>query len=67
MTTSKDLLTNLRERCQRYATDQIARACGLDKQTVRKVKNNVATGTLKMQSLYKLDAGLNSMEGIEND
>lgn len=53
---------------QGKTTKDIAKASGVDVLAVRKVRNNVNTGSLKMSSLCKIYTGLNAMNGVaDND
>jgi len=68
MTTPDMLFNTLRRMMQGKTTKQVAKASGVDVLAVRKVRNNVNTGTLKMGTLRKIFEGLKTMRGVaDND
>lgn len=68
MTTLNSFLNWLRRMMQGLTTKDIAKACGVDVLTVRKVRNNVKIDTLKAGSLRKIQEGLLTMRGVaDND
>lgn len=68
MTTLDDLFNALRRMMQGKTTKAIASASGVDVLAVRKIRRNMNIGTLKMETIYKIFAGLNAMNGeADND
>jgi transcriptional regulator with XRE-family HTH domain len=68
MTTPDMLFKALRQAMQGKTTKDIAKASGVDVLAVRKVRNDVNTGSLKIGTLRKLVEGLRAMNGeADND
>lgn len=68
MATPTQLFNTLRRMMQGKKTKDIAKASGVDVLAVRKIRNNMNVGSLKMISITKIYAGLKSMNGeADND
>ena len=60
------LVQQLSERLRKHKTCHVCSAGGLDPLTVRKVRNMVNIGTVKIETLERITDALDAIEGVHS-